>query len=516
MLPIEIKNKRIGLAMSQELLAHRLGVSFATVNRWEKGSSKPTNRNLILLKKIFDEYDKSSSKENIENHSFRPIQYLGSKKRLLDEIYKILDEITPRNGIVCDIFSGSGVVTQFLSKKFNTISVDIQNYSTILTSSLIDNHNNIKEINKFIDDIYLESEYIKQKTIFKELINYEEYCLNEAKDGNPDLLIEFVENISLYKNYIYNNKIVITNNKLKKIVRDLKSYIKKDKKKFNITLYYGGVYFSVKQALMIDYILNKIKNSKLDKKEKDFFRGILLSVSSHIVNTVGKQFAQPIKLVNKEGNPKKLLVSRTIRDRRYDVFEVFKEWGIKYVKNQNISNYRHKFYSMGYDDFLNEYNGKIDCFYADPPYTIDHYSRFYHVLETIVLYDFPKLMEKSLNGEMTLMNGLYREDRHQSPFSIKSKVKEAFEKLLKGALSFNAPIILSYSPSNTDSNGRSRLLEIEEILDIAKTFYPFVELINVDSHVHRKLNSKQNNNISFENAEVFIVCTLKEVKWKNI
>ena len=28
--------------------------------------------------------------------------------------------------------------------------------------------------------------------------------------------------------------------------------------------------------------------------------------------------------------------------------------------------------------------------YADPPYTRDHYSRFYHVLETLALRDDPR------------------------------------------------------------------------------------------------------------------------------
>ena len=114
------------------------------------------------------------------------------------------------------------------------------------------------------------------------------------------------------------------------------------------------------------------------------------------------------------------------------------------------------------------------------------------------------------------MNGLYRDDRHQSPFSIKSKVVTAFTNLFKGCKKFDAPIILSYSPSNTDQNGRTRLLEIDEIIDLAKEFYNFVNVINVEKHVHRKLNTKQNNTALFENGEVFIVCTLKETNWKNI
>lgn len=54
------------LALSQEELAHELGVSFATVNRWEGGKSKPSK----LAKKAIDLYcDKLqlSERENSAN-----------------------------------------------------------------------------------------------------------------------------------------------------------------------------------------------------------------------------------------------------------------------------------------------------------------------------------------------------------------------------------------------------------------------------------------------------------------
>ena len=46
--------------MSQEALARELGVSFATVNRWEKGHSQPS----VLTMFRFKEFCK---KQNIDN-----------------------------------------------------------------------------------------------------------------------------------------------------------------------------------------------------------------------------------------------------------------------------------------------------------------------------------------------------------------------------------------------------------------------------------------------------------------
>lgn len=47
--PTEIKQKRIKLGLTQEAFAQLLGVSFQTINRWERGSFKPSP---LALEKI--------------------------------------------------------------------------------------------------------------------------------------------------------------------------------------------------------------------------------------------------------------------------------------------------------------------------------------------------------------------------------------------------------------------------------------------------------------------------------
>jgi DNA-binding XRE family transcriptional regulator len=51
-LPELVKEVRTQLGVSQENLARELGVSFATVNRWENGKSKPSK----LAKVQFDNF----------------------------------------------------------------------------------------------------------------------------------------------------------------------------------------------------------------------------------------------------------------------------------------------------------------------------------------------------------------------------------------------------------------------------------------------------------------------------
>ena len=86
--------------------------------------------------------------------------------------------------------------------------------------------------------------------------------------------------------------------------------------------------------------------------------------------------------------------------------------------------------------------------YADPPYSSVHYSRFYHVLETLVRYDNPKLEYK----------GRYRENRYQSPFDQRSKAKDAFKRLFQKIDQQQCHLLLSYS-----DNAMLTLTDLQEI-----------------------------------------------------
>lgn len=76
--------------------------------------------------------------KNIEDEElFRPIHYLGSKLRMLKIIDHISSDIDPDNGIFVDLFAGSGTVSNYMGKKRNIISVDIQNYSNVICDALL-------------------------------------------------------------------------------------------------------------------------------------------------------------------------------------------------------------------------------------------------------------------------------------------------------------------------------------------------------------------------------------------
>mgnify|MGYP001852635454 FL=1 len=230
-----------------------------------------------------------------------------------------------------------------------------------------------------------------------------------------------------------------------------------------------------------------------------------------MVNTVGKQFAQPLKVKNKDGSLKRNLVHKIKTDRDMDVFEHFNTWLSYYLERPQAT---HNF-KVVCDDYINALRnlkpGDVNVVYADPPYTRYHYSRYYHILETLCLHDAPKISTTFPNEKGGLSRAIYRNDRHQSPFCIKSKAPQAFDDLFRYVYEAQASLILSYSPFDANSGATPRLLSIDRIADLAKKYYQHVEVVSPGQFMHSRFNRQDNNyEINYE-AERLIICRKGEI-----
>ena len=61
MTPEQIKEFRTKLGLSQEAMAHLIGISFATLNRWEKGVTKPRNLAIMRIKDLMKSQGRKSA-----------------------------------------------------------------------------------------------------------------------------------------------------------------------------------------------------------------------------------------------------------------------------------------------------------------------------------------------------------------------------------------------------------------------------------------------------------------------
>ena len=435
-------------------------------------------------------------------NSFRTIHYLGSKLRVLEFIKQVVDELDPERNGICDLFSGTGSVSQYFSSERKVVSVDIQNYSNIICSALLIPISDefTHSFTKGLHNSKYLAEYLK---VFQPLITFEDSAINGKLSLNIESVCNFLENSSLYA-YLSDEKNGNISPELKEAFEKTESNLRNYKNNsFIATKYCGGVYFSFKQSVILDVIISEIE--KTNPKYHNILLAALLSTASDIVNTVGKQFAQPIRPRNKNGQPKKGILKQLRKDRNIEVLDLYNQWLNKYLNNQH-TDYNHQILKVDYREALKNLRKDVRVVYADPPYTRDHYSRFYHGLETISLRDFPKISKTKIGGKEKLSRGLYREEREQSDFCIRSKAPKAFEELFKLLAEKDKVLILSYSPYNKSKGAHPRVVEIELLEEMAKIYFDIVEIRSIGKFSHSKLNRTDLHLDADDSAEILIIC----------
>jgi adenine-specific DNA methylase len=436
----------------------------------------------------------------------RPIHYLGSKLRIIDQICGLIDRLDPSCGPVCDLFAGSGTVSKALSLKRDVIAVDIQEYSRVICSAVLNPAEyDLDSVEDFVRGV-ASSDHLKALSwALEPLVKFEENCMSIASKADLEPLCDLMENGSLIA-FEY-SACHTTNSLLLTAMNDVESRLREvqliDSPSSLVTRYFGGVYFAYTQACQLDVLLEAVAN--LPQGQRDTYLAAILSTASEIVNTIGKQFAQPLRPRSSSGQPKADLFELVSRDRSSKVMDLYENWLKRYVTVPKTGR-SHMAIRQDYREALNSLKGKVKIVYADPPYTRDHYSRYYHVLETLCLRDNPRISTVRINGQDCISRGIYRIERHQSPFCIRSKAPKAFADLFAGVRALEVPLVLSYSPYEKDDHSRPRLMKIEQIEELARTYFRRVEMHRAGRISHSKLTSSEKTvGISY-NAEILFIC----------
>lgn len=436
---------------------------------------------------------------------FRPVHYLGSKLRLIEPIERALDAVSPRQSSVCDLFAGSGTVSLALSKYREVIAADIQEYSRVLCSALLaPSEFSAGMISDFLSEVQNSERLKLLDWAVEPLTKHESSCILAALNGEADQLCDLLEYGSIVGHQLCSTSPSPSN--LKAALIESCRRLEESGISPVDTLairHFGGLYFSYRQAMYIDVLLAAIH--KLPVTYRDTFLAAVLSTASDVVNTVGKQFAQPIKPRSAAGDPKHHLIAKIHRDRNSDVLDCFSGWLDRY-KNLPRPHIQHQVIRGDFHDVLMQLDNSVSVVYADPPYTRDHYSRYYHVLETLCLRDDPEVSTVVSNNTRKPSRGVYRSDRHQSPFCIKSEAPIAFNVLFGDVRKLNIPLVLSYSPYAKDRSSRPRLMTVEALVELARKHFSNVAVESAGKISHNKLNTTQLNfEVSYE-AEIFIIC----------
>ena len=424
----------------------------------------------------------------------RPVHYMGNKSRFLGVIDAVVDEVARPGSTACDLFAGTAVVARRLAQRRPVICADVQAYSQVFARALaMPRKFSACEVQELLG---VAREWLSAHQLaLRDLLSLEYSALSNA-GTHPDRLADVIE----YGSFAVTGR---TSSQLEEAKDRARNGL--DPKVATLTWYYGGVYFSYRQALELDALRNALKASGGAERDRTAVAA-LLGTASDVVSTVGNHFAQPVQPRRRDGTIKRTWVTSVTRSRRISVFDGFANLLGRYALLRPTT-HQCTAIRADYRDTLSMLRGDTGVIYADPPYTRDHYSRFYHVLETIALDDDPGITPGQ--GTSAPSRGLYRKYRHQSPFSIRTQVRPAFQELFAHAKRLDVPLVLSYSPMSEGTRARpeTRLVSIQELVELAGDYFADVRLVDVTSSVHSRFNRVELNAVIDGDAEVLIVAT---------
>ena len=227
---------------------------------------------------------------------------------------------------------------------------------------------------------------------------------------------------------------------------------------------FGNKFFEYNISKKIGFIREHIENLKqeLNEKEYSILLASLIYSMDRVANTVGHFDAHIKKPIRKTNFHIKL-----IKTEDFEGVEIYREDANKLARKINA-----------------------DIAYIDPPYNSRQYSRFYHIYETLVKWDKPKLYGVALKPEPENMSKY-----------CTVKAKDTFRDLVQNlnvrylAVSYNN----TYKSKSKSSENKIKLEEIIQILnEIGET--------KIFEQSHRFFNTGKTD---FKNHKEFLFLTKK-------
>lgn len=379
---------------------------------------------------------------------------MGTKRQLAPAVADTI--CAAQQGVVLDVFSGMCAIGAAIGERRQVWNNDVQIFASKVAEALFTSRDFPPLLSCTINILFKDF-----KRNVHSLEHEFNFHLNEEKEA--------IESNDLTRISNYLNKFAqqhLSNEAVKE-----RSYLSDNPKTFPYKLFtttYADGYWGLYQCIEIDSIVYAIDQA-LERGELTHQQRVWLVIALgraiiRVSNTTG-HFAQYLE-------PKESTLARYVSQRKKGVWESFIA-GISEVSPIGTLAWRKRNRVFNSDGIgllkdIRKAKDHPSVIYADPPYTEDQYSRYYHILETLIRYDYPQVSSK----------GRYRSDRYQTPFSLTAKVTTAFDSLVSSAAALGADLVVSY-PNN------GLLHKIGEVPErFLRRYYRTVEISHCIQHQH--------------------------------
>jgi adenine-specific DNA-methyltransferase len=394
--------------------------------------------------------------------------YMGTKKKLAGEIGTVCAPLAP--GPFFDLFSGISAAGTAVANSRQVWCNDAQQFSKLLTEAL---YTSIGDGPAFP----LVSEAVKRLgnrnlnvllTRLHDLVELEQDAL---RGTNVDAFLDTDSSLRCAA--------------AKAVGSDPSS----EWQLFSTT--YAGTYFGLTQCLQIDSIrcgIDKAHSSGIISQEDKRWAILALCKAMMATSNSTGHFAQFL-------TPSISNAKRVMSKRRRCVWSFWRS-ALSEFKATRSTDWRARnlVFSGDANDVLTSVANREhrpSIIYADPPYTNDQYSRYYHLLETVIRYDYPTVSGK----------GLYRPDRFRSSFSLSTEVESSFKTMICKAAAAAPSLVISY-PSNGLMVG-----SMEKIPSMMAEYYTNVKAPLLIDHQHSTMGGSKGPNKENVEEVIFVATT---------
>ncbi len=384
------------------------------------------------------------------------VRYMGTKRHMADHVRDAIAGLEPR-GRVVDLFSGMGSVAESLQDTASVVTNDAMSFTAALSRARFTGGNRestSEEVSKRLTPTY--------EVRLKELeVKYAEELDRElaALAGSRGDLCDYMEKAR----HVGNSA---TRRRAARVAAESSGTDHYEL----ASLYFSAGYLSLRQSIELDAIRAAIdRDEHLD--ERDWLLGAWIAGASVLINAPGHtaQYLRP----NSDSAHARIVRtwSRSIWDEFTAALNTVSQVGSESWRSRN---------SVYVGDALDLISAgelrDIGTVYADPPYTKDQYSRYYHVYETLYRYDYP-----DSRGA-----GRSRSDRFTTGFSLKSAVVASFHDLCRNVARMRVPLVISYPSSGLLGDAGV------DVADIARQYFGNVETRSYDAN-HSTMGASTGN-----------------------
>lgn len=362
------------------------------------------------------------------------MKYMGHKGKLLPVLGDVLLEESKSSRAVADPFCGSGAVSWFLSQHSDkqVVSGDLQSFAVHRAAAVVE------RTARLDGDGLCDQWFSRAEAIVSGIVNKFPNAQGSIEPVQTDAagVIDLVQRSRVF---------------CEEVMPDLAI---RRQQPLPMTMAYGGHYFSPMQAIWMDALRATLPQVA---EQRAVAMAALIETASRCAASPGHT-AQPFQPTESSA---KHILSAWRRSVPVTTRDVVRSLADKFA--QRLGRAR----VLGFSETISSLD-RGDLVFADPPYSDVHYSRFYHVLETLA-----RGKEIQVTGR-----GRYPDisERPSSEFSMKMTSLDAARALVHGCHERGLGLVLTF-PSGQASNG----LSAETFMELSEGLFASIEELKIDS-----------------------------------